>query len=111
MERSAVNKICEALPSATLEDPWGEGHDAWKVGGKMFASIGVSNDGISVKTADIETAQMLIDAGIGIKAPYFHRSWVRLPFDTDADELEHRIKASYELIRSKLTKKVQAELG
>ena len=30
---------------------------------------------VSVKTDSIETAQMLIDAGIGLKAPYLHRSW------------------------------------
>ena len=111
MDRQAVNKICEVLPGAECEDPWGGGHDAWKVGGKMFACIGISNDGVSVKTPDIETAQMLIEAGVGIKAPYFHKSWIRLPFDAETDELEHRIKASYELIRSKLPKKVQTELG
>ncbi|MEO0999494.1 MAG: hypothetical protein AAFW69_02640 [Pseudomonadota bacterium] len=48
MERADVNRICAGFPGAVLEDPWGGGHDAWKVGGKMFACIGVANDGVSV---------------------------------------------------------------
>lgn len=76
----------------------------------MFACIGTANDGVSVKMSDVETAQMLIDAGIAVKAPYFHRSWVRLPFDADLDELRHRLTASYDLVRGSLTKKLQATL-
>ncbi|RBW57822.1 MmcQ/YjbR family DNA-binding protein [Ruegeria sp. A3M17] len=110
MSREFVNSICRTFPGADLSDPWGGGHDAWKVGGKMFACIGAANDGVSVKTPDIETAQMLIDAGIGTKAPYFHRSWIRLPFDCDEDELRHRLATSYDLVRSSLTKKVQSTL-
>jgi hypothetical protein len=50
----------------------GGGHDARKVGGKMFACIGAIMPGVSVKTDSIETVQMLIDAGVGVKAAYFH---------------------------------------
>ncbi|MBO9435991.1 MmcQ/YjbR family DNA-binding protein [Ruegeria sp. R13_0] len=110
MSRDFVNSICRDLPGAEWSDPWGGGHDAWKVGDKMFACIGTANDGVSVKTPDIETAQMLIDAGVGVKAPYFHRSWVRLPFDADEDEMRYRLVASYDLVRASLTKKVQATL-
>ncbi|MEX0328737.1 MAG: MmcQ/YjbR family DNA-binding protein [Ruegeria sp.] len=110
MSRETVNAICAELPGADLSDPWGGGHDAWKVGGKMFACIGSVGDGVSVKTPDIETAQMLIDAGVGTKAPYFHRSWIRLPWDVDPDEMRHRLIASYDLVRSSLTKKVQAQI-
>ncbi|MCA0927117.1 MmcQ/YjbR family DNA-binding protein [Ruegeria profundi] len=110
MNRDRVNAICRSLPGAELSDPWGGGHDAWKIGGKMFACIGTANDGVSVKTPDIETAQMLINAGIGVKAPYFHRSWIRLPFDCDKGELQHRLATSYDLVRASLTKKVQATL-
>ncbi|MBO9452741.1 MmcQ/YjbR family DNA-binding protein [Tropicibacter sp. R16_0] len=110
MSREIVNAICETFPGAELSDPWGGGHDAWKVGGKMFACVGSMGDGVSVKTPDIETAQMLIEAGVGIKAPYFHRSWIRLPWDTDADEMQHRLETSYDIVRSGLTKKLQATL-
>jgi predicted DNA-binding protein (MmcQ/YjbR family) len=66
--------------------------------------------GVSVKIDSVETAQMLIDAGVGVKAPYFHRSWVNLPWDTPEDELRHRLAASYKLVRASLTKKAQAGL-
>ncbi|UAB90307.1 MmcQ/YjbR family DNA-binding protein [Ruegeria sp. SCSIO 43209] len=110
MTRDYVNSLCADLPGAELSDPWGGGHDAWKVGGKMFACVGSVGDGVSVKTPDIETAQMLIDAGIGTKAPYFHRSWVRLPWETAADEMQHRLISSYDIVRASLTKKIQASL-
>ncbi|WP_209015905.1 MmcQ/YjbR family DNA-binding protein [Roseibium sp. RKSG952] len=110
MSREYVNSICEDLPGAELSDPWGGGHDAWKVGGKMFACVGSVGDGVSVKTPDIETAQMLIEAGVGTKAPYFHRSWIRLPWDTEAEEMRHRLTASYDIVRASLTKKLQATL-
>lgn len=111
MSRVLVNQICATLPGAEESDPWGGGHDAWKVGGKMFASIGAVQTGVSVKTDSVETAQMLIDAGVGVRAPYFHRSWIHLPDGTPEDELRHRIDASYWIVRNSLTRKVQAALG
>ena len=110
MNRKTINSICKKLPGAEVSDPWGGGHDAWKVGGKMFACIGSSTPGVSVKTDSIETAQMLIETGVGVKAPYFHRSWILLPWETDRGELDYRLKASYRIVRQGLTKKLQAEL-
>ncbi|MDF0594478.1 MmcQ/YjbR family DNA-binding protein [Psychromarinibacter halotolerans] len=94
MTRDDMNAICAALPGAEVSDPWGGGHDAWKVGGKMFACIGTVSPGIAVKTDGIDTAEMLIETGVATKAPYFHRSWVLLPWDATADEARHRIEAS-----------------
>ena len=108
--RKAVDAICNDFPGAEKSDPWGGGHDAWKVGGKMFACIGAVSPGISVKTPDIETAEMLIEAGVGIKAPYFHRSWLLLPEDIGPDDLRHRLEVSYDIVRAGLTKKAQAAL-
>jgi predicted DNA-binding protein (MmcQ/YjbR family) len=110
MTRKLVNAICRTFPGAEVSDPWGGGHDAWKVGGKMFACIGAVMPGVSVKTDSTETAEMLIDAGVGVKAPYFHRSWVNLPWGTSKEELRHRLSASYKLVRAGLPKKVQARL-
>lgn len=108
--RDQVNRVCADLPGACLSDPWGGGHDAWKVGDKMFAAMGAVDPGVSVKCADIDTATMLIEGGIAGRARYFHRSWVRLPEDADPAEIAHRITTSYALVRAKLTKKVQAAL-
>jgi predicted DNA-binding protein (MmcQ/YjbR family) len=111
MSREMVNRIAAGFPGAEVSDPWGGGHDAWKVGGKMFACIGAVLPGVSLKCPDVETAQMLRDAGVGEKAPYFHRSWILLPFEgLQEDELRHRLGVAYDTIRAGLPKRVQAEL-
>lgn len=109
--RERVSALCAGLPGAELTDPWGGGHDAWKICGKMFASIGAVDSGVSVKTPDIETASMLIDSGIARRARYFHKSWVNLPDEVSEDELRHRILTSYDIVRASLTKKVQSTLA
>lgn len=111
MTRALVNQICATFPGASLSDPWGGGHDAWKVGSKIFASMGAIMEGVSVKTDSVETAQMLIEAGVGIKAPYFHRSWINISWDMDETELRGRLAMSYRLIRASLPKKVQSSLA
>ncbi|MBV2361235.1 MmcQ/YjbR family DNA-binding protein [Thalassococcus sp. CAU 1522] len=112
MSRDTVNAICAALPGAECSDPWGGGHDAWKVGGKMFVCIGAVQKGVSVKTPSIEDAALLIDMGRAARAPYFHRSWVLI--DDDAvpeDELRDRIETSYRIVAGNLSRKKQRELG
>ncbi|MBF9031796.1 MmcQ/YjbR family DNA-binding protein [Rhodobacterales bacterium HKCCE3408] len=109
--RDRVTSVCRTLPGAEVSDPWGGGHDAWKVGGKMFACIGAIAPGVSVKTAGTDTAQMLIDAGVAERARYFHRSWVTLPETCDAEELRHRLVSSYDIVRGGLTRKAQAALA
>lgn len=110
MSRDLINRICAGFPKSEVSDPWGGGHDVWKVGGKMFAAIGSVTPGVSVKCDSVEQAEMLIDAGIGTKARYFHRSWITLPFETEPAELDHRLRASYLLIRNALPKKLRAEI-
>lgn len=111
MSRELVNQICGALPGAEVSDPWGGGHDAWKVGGKMFACIGAMNGGVSLKTPDIESAEVLIDMEIAERAPYMHRSWVLIPWGRIGEiELRDRLYLAYRTIRGGLPKKVQATL-
>ncbi|PZR00931.1 MAG: hypothetical protein DI533_01970 [Cereibacter sphaeroides] len=112
MTRDVVNRHCATLPGAENSDPWGGGHDAWKVGGKMFAVVGAMEDhGVAVKCPDVETAALLIEMGRAQRAPYFHASWVRIPWHSiPDDELRDRIDISYRLIRGALPKKVQAAL-
>ena len=111
MSRAFVNAHCARLPGAEVSDPWGGGHDAWKVGGKLFAVVGTMDDGVSVKTPDAETAALLIEVGRAARAPYFHRSWVQIPWGSvPEDELAERLDTSYRLIRASLPKKVQAAL-
>ncbi len=113
MTRALVNAYAASLPGASVSDPWGGGHDTWKVGGKMFAGVGARDDhGVDVKCPDPETAQMVIEMGHGLRAKYLHASWVTVPFGlVGDDELRERILTSYQLIRAKLPRKVQAGLG
>lgn len=108
--RKRIESICAPLPGAEVSDPWGMGHEVWKVGEKIFACLGESRPGVTVKTRDTETAGMLIDAGIGARAPYFHKNWILLPEDVEDDELRHRLVTSYDLVRAGLTRKVRAAL-
>lgn len=112
MTRAIVNAHAATLPGAAHSDPWGGGHDAWKVGGKMFAVVGAAEgNGVSVKCADVETAALLIEMGRAKSAPYFHKSWVRIPWGlVEDDELRDRISLSYDVILRGLPKKVQAAL-
>ena len=110
MSRETVNAICRTFPGAEVSDPWGGGHDAWKVCGKMFACIGAKLPGVNIKTDSVETAGMLIEMGVGRKAPYFHRSWINVDWDMPADELRQRLTESYRIVRAGLTRKAQASL-
>ncbi|RMH47849.1 MAG: MmcQ/YjbR family DNA-binding protein [Alphaproteobacteria bacterium] len=111
MGRDLVNAICAAFPGAERSDPWGGGHDAWKVGGRMFACIGARTPGVSVKTPDPATARMLIDCGVAARAPYLHPSWVLLPLDSPEAELSHRIAVSYRLVRAGLPRRLREGLA
>ena len=110
MNRSEIDEICAGFAGAVASDPSTE-LDSWKVGGKMFACFGDRIDGVCTKTDSIETSSMLIDAGAATKAPYFHKSWVLVAFETERSEMEHRLKVSYDIIVKGLPKKVQAALG
>lgn len=110
MSRAFVMELCARLPGAEWSEPFGPGTDVWKVGGKIFAAMGERAEGVSVKCADVETAEMLREVGVARKAPYFHKYWVMLPFAAGEGELDHRLRASYALIRASLPKRVQAAL-
>jgi predicted DNA-binding protein (MmcQ/YjbR family) len=109
--RLRVADICRDLPGSQRSDPWGGGHDAWKVGGKMFALIGAVAPGVAVKCRDIETAEMLKEAGVAETARYLHKSWIRLPETTPAKELRQRISLSYDLIRAGLPAAIRKDLA
>jgi predicted DNA-binding protein (MmcQ/YjbR family) len=109
-DQSAVNRICETFPGAEVSQSFGPEHDCWKVGAKLFAVTGP--DGTAVKTDSVETAALVIEARRGVRAPYFHASWILLPHGQVPDaELAERIATSYALIRAGLPKKVQATLA
>ena len=112
MDRAGVGKVCLALPAATLDHPFGEHHDAYRVGGKMFAMVG-ERGGISFKVSDIAYA-VLTEDGRARPAPYLARNkWVNLE-RIDAwpdDELAEHLAIAHSIVAAKLTKKARAALG
>ena len=113
MKREDVNAHCATMPGAEVSDPWGGGHDCWKVGGKMFALMGAMNLGVSIKCPDPSEAAMLIDLGVAERAPYLARGgWVLVRWGAmDGAELRGRLARSYITVRRSLPKRVQTSLG
>ena len=112
MDRAGVGKVCLALPSTTLDHPFGEHHDAYRVGGKIFAMVG-EQGGISFKVSDI-AYEVLIESGHARPAPYMARNkWVNLPQidDWPDDELAEHLAIAHSIVAAKLTKKARKELG
>jgi predicted DNA-binding protein (MmcQ/YjbR family) len=112
MDRQGVGKVCLALPAATLDHPFGDDHDAYKVGGKMFCMVGGSGS-ISFKVSDI-AYEVLTESGQARPAPYMARNkWVNLAQIDDwaDDELAEHLAIAHGIVAAKLTKKVRAALG
>lgn len=112
MDRAGVGRVCLALPAATLDHPFGDDNDTYRVGGKMFAMVG-GQGGLSFKVSDIAYA-VLTETGHARPAPYLAKAkWVHLddPAAWDATELADHLKTAHALIAGKLTRKARAELG
>ena len=112
MDRAGVGKVCLALPAATLDHPFGDDHDAYRVGGKMFCMVGATG-GISFKVSDI-AYEVLTGTGHARPAPYMARNkWVNLPRIDDwaEDELAEHLAIAHGIVAAKLTRKARAALG
>jgi predicted DNA-binding protein (MmcQ/YjbR family) len=100
-----------SMPGATEDIKWG--HDiCFSVGEKMFC-VTSEEGGASFKVTDEEFEQLTERDGI-IPAPYMARNkWVFVnEFGGLKDkEWKQLVTQSYQLIRAKLPKKVQAGLG
>jgi predicted DNA-binding protein (MmcQ/YjbR family) len=112
MDRAGVGGVCLAFPGVTVDHPFGGDHDAYKVGGKMFAIIGAEG-GLSFKVSDI-AYEVLTETGRAAPAPYLARAkWVHLadPAAWPEEDLADHLQTAHALIAAKLTKKARAELG
>ena len=115
MDRAAIGKVCLALPGATLDHPFGDHHNAYRVGGKMFVMVG-KEGGVSFKVSDI-AYEVLTESGRARPAPYLARAkWVNILDPeaaegwTDADMANH-FASAHAIVAARLTRKVRAELG
>ena len=110
-----LKALCSHWPGVTRDTKWGI-DIVFSVDGKMFAvmpSDGSEGGRLSFKVADGRFLELTDQPGI-IPAPYLARAhWISItePQRFATTELETFILDAYTLIRAKLTKKLQAELG
>lgn len=113
MNIERLRAYCLALPATTEDIKWG--HDlCFSVGGKMYAVTGV--DGpftVSFKVTPEQFGELTGRPGI-VPAPYMARNfWVLVeqPGQLSETEWTAYLQQSYELVKAKLTKKLQKELN
>jgi predicted DNA-binding protein (MmcQ/YjbR family) len=95
-----------------MDHPWDASHDAFKIGGKMFAVIG-SKGGLSFKASEI-AFEVLTATGQAQPAPYMARGhWVRVEDwqDWPDEDLADHLERAYGLVAAKLTKAARQKLG
>jgi predicted DNA-binding protein (MmcQ/YjbR family) len=110
-----LDALCRHWPGVTRDTKWGI--DAvFSVGGKMFAVVpsdGSEGGRLSFKVADDRFLELTDQPGV-IPAPYLARAhWISViePSRFATAELAAFILDAYTLVRAKLTRKWQAELG
>jgi len=115
LSAAQLEALCSRWPGVTRDTKWGIDM-VLSVGGKMFAVMPSDNSEggrLSFKVADDRFLELTDQPGI-IPAPYLARAhWISITapqrFATTA--LETFILDAYTLVRAKLTKKLQTELG
>ena len=115
MDGKQLDAWVSRWPGVTADLKWADDL-VYSVGGKMFAVYcfkGGNAGQVSFKVGEARFLELTDRPGI-IPAPYLARAhWVSvLPSSAmPRAELEALLRGSYELVRSKLTRKLQRELG
>jgi predicted DNA-binding protein (MmcQ/YjbR family) len=113
MQNDFFQKICLSLPAVTEDVKW-DNDLCFSVGGKMFCVISLDPPfKCSFKVPDEEFDELSNTDGF-IPAPYMARAkWVTVikPSAVAKQEWKEYITRSYELVKTKLTKKQKAGLG
>ncbi len=111
-----LEALCGAWPGVTRDIKWGADL-VFSVGGKMFAVMpedpSAYGHRLGVKVADERFLELTDQPGI-VPSPYLARAhWISVvePQRFATRELEGLVRDSYALVRAKLTKKLQKELG
>lgn len=109
-----VRSHCLGLPHVTEDVKW-ENNLVFSIGSRMFAAVNLEpgETWLSFKCTPEEFAELSERPGCR-PAPYLARaSWIALdhPDALSGPDVERLLSQSYELVFSKLTKKMQRELG
>ena len=110
MNLDKLRELCLSMPGATEGIKW-EDHICFMVAEKMFCITGEFG-GASIKVTPEDFEELTERDGI-VPTPYMARNmWVNVQeFNKlKPKEWDHYVRQSYELIRSKLPKKVQNSL-
>ena len=110
-----IRKFCLSLPHTTEKIQWGNDL-LFRIGDKMYCVLCLEPDTrakVSFKCTPERFAELVEIEGI-IPAPYMARNhWVAL-VEMDAlrqNEVKELIRGSYQMVKSKLPKKVRIALG
>ena len=113
MNIDTIRNICKTLPHVTEDIKWGNDL-CFLIGGKMFCVTGLNEElKVSLKVTDEEFAELINVAGI-IPAPYVAKhKWILVekPSVFNQKKWQHYITQSYNLVKAKLPKKMQAQLS
>ena len=113
MDIEEIRAYCKKLPAATEDVKWGNDL-CFSVGAKMFCVVGMSAPVTMAFKVGEEEFEELSASPHFKPAPYLARyKWVYLDdcAAISSSRLKEFIKNSYELIKSKLPKKVLKEIG
>lgn len=120
MNLAAYQDFCKTLGPTTYVQQWGGAH-VWKIGGKVFAIGGwsgkevVDEPFVTFKCSELSFDILKEQKGMR-PAPYLASrglKWIQVQDHKAMGDatLQKYIKASYQMIADKLTKKIKAELG
>ena len=112
MNIEKLRTFCLSLKGVTEDVKWG--HDlCFLIGGKMFCVTSLEGEpSVSFKVPDADYDELSTSTGI-IPAPYMAKNkWVQVQtWDRFTEqEWENYVNQSCELVKSKLTKKLQKEI-
>jgi predicted DNA-binding protein (MmcQ/YjbR family) len=115
MTRDEVFKHCLGLPSAVEDYPFGDEVAVFKVGGKLFAIVGlVGNPAVTLK-CDPDLAVELRARYAAVRPGYHankrHWNTVDLDGSIDPDEVREMVDHSYGLVVASLTRAERARLA
>ena len=116
MNLSELTSTLHAFAGAVEEYPWGPSPMVIKVGGKMFAIVGLEADPLKISLkADPEDAIIQRNMYEAVQ-PGYHLNkehWNTVTLDDSIPDklLKQMIDESYQLISKKLSRKVKLEIG